>query len=159
DSGDAKDLTPHQHDGRLVGGARCVESAAPTPAQIATPAVLRGSIRNETGGSVAIADATLTQDGMTVGSNLAGVVNSVCEFVVFHPNERPYTVNVTSPGQTITRAVQLRAGQTNEITLSLADPGSVSGAVRMFDGTPHVDLPVQLMNSSNIVVATVLSDS
>jgi signal transduction histidine kinase len=43
----AADLSPQGHSGRLVGGARCV--AAPFPGAVVQPAVVEGTVRDETG--------------------------------------------------------------------------------------------------------------
>jgi signal transduction histidine kinase/ligand-binding sensor domain-containing protein len=159
DEADARDLTTNLFHGRFFGGAKCVTSTAPAASDIAQPAIVRGEIRSETGEPISTVDVNLRLEGATLASNLLSPVLSRYELLLFHPNERPYVITATSGAQTVTRSVLLRAGETQDLDMSFGDPGTLTGTLRMFDGTPHVAVPVQLINSSNAIVATVLSDT
>ncbi|MEK7685236.1 MAG: LamG-like jellyroll fold domain-containing protein [Verrucomicrobiota bacterium] len=162
DSGDGAAALPGDRRAVFKGQARCIEAPRPATQGLSQPAVVRGTVLLENGGRAPGTSVRLEQEGSTLAQTEAGSrgsQNGVYELVLLHPNDKPYDVVAVWQLRTVTRAgVLLESGRTNVIDLTFADSGSLSGTLRMFDQTPHVAVPVQVLNGSNQVVATVLSD-
>ena len=59
DAGDARDGSPQGHRGQLKGGARCVAAPFPGAGPVVWPALVEGTVRDETGVPLVYADVHL----------------------------------------------------------------------------------------------------
>ncbi|MBI4327056.1 MAG: hypothetical protein HY674_17595, partial [Chloroflexi bacterium] len=160
EDGAARDVSPAKRHGVLKGNARVVETVLPIAQELARPAVLKGWVGDVNGDGTWGAIVRLEQQGAVLAQFNCGPNSRTYELFLFHPESSTYNVVATWAGRVLTRSdIQLQPGQTVELNLTFRDVGSVAGTLRMFDGTPHVAVPVQLLSATNEVVATVLSDA
>jgi len=83
------------------------------------------------------------------------------QFAVFNPGNDVFELTAELGGGSVvvSGGILFKTGETLRQDLTLGDPGSISGTLRTFDPAVfHAVVPVQLINASNRVVATVLSD-
>ena len=159
DAGDARDVSSAGMNGVLHGNARCAVAPLPEPSSIASPALLRGRVLLENGLPARAAEVRILQEGLEIGRVKSDTQTGEYRIAVFHPRNQPCELSVVWAGRNVSRrGVQLEAGSTLELNLSFGDYGSLSGSLRMFDRTPHVAVPVQLLGDSNQVIRTQLSD-
>src|SRR6185369_16064561 len=155
DQGDATDLTSDQRHGALRGTPRFSVEAQPKPADLLAPAQVEGALLQASQFST----ATLRSTDGTSFQNLLGA-SSRFRFTVFNPPASPFELTITEGDRFVTRRnIFLSVGERLQLDLTLAEAGTISGTLRMFDGTPHVVVPVQILKATNAVVATVLSDA
>ena len=130
DAGDARDRSPQGHQGQLVGGARCVAAPFPGAATDVRPALVEGTVRDETGVPLGNADVRLRKGDAEVVS------------MATHEDGR-YALAVFGAG-----TYALEAGLEN-VGLQWADPldaglgiaGLQTQEVRLQEGeTLHLDL-------------------
>ena len=164
DGGDAADLTPAQRHGVPRGNPRFPAVAPPQPADLLLPAQVEGTVKNTSGQPLGFATVTLKRPGaQPIPNALTGpsTVSARFRFTVFHPGADVFELTAAEGARSTVRGgIVLQPGQTLPLDLTLGDPGSISGTLRTFDPALfHAVVPVQLINASNQVVATVLSDS
>jgi hypothetical protein len=159
DAGDATDLTPIQRHGSPRGTPRYPAHASPQLADVLMPAQIEGVLRDANGqprsGLVTLkGTGALSQDNLLLG------VSPGFRFTVFNPGNDVFELTAEAAGRTVVSGgILLTNGYTLRRDLRQDDPGSISGTLRTFDpGVFHAVVPVQLINASNQVVATVLSD-
>ena len=70
DGGDARDLSPQKHDGQLLGGARCAVAPFPGGGEVLRPAMVEGTVRDETGVPLYWMRVRLHQEGAASASLL-----------------------------------------------------------------------------------------
>jgi signal transduction histidine kinase/ligand-binding sensor domain-containing protein len=155
DKGDASDLTPAQRHGILHGTPRFPTQTPWQPSDLLLPAQIDGTLSRASQGCI----STLRSTDAVPFQNLLGTTSRF-RFTVFNPSSGPFELTVTEGDRSITRDnIFLHPGQRLQLDLSWADPGNISGTLRTFDPAVfHSVVPVQLINASNQVVATVLSD-
>ncbi|MBI3416083.1 MAG: hypothetical protein HY043_12360, partial [Verrucomicrobia bacterium] len=159
DKGNANDLTPAQRHGVLRDAPRFPTEAPPQPANLLVPAQLEGNVSDANGQPLTFSRVTLRSVGAEPIFNLLKGGTPRFRFTVFNPAASAFELTAAEGDRSITRNnLLLQPGQRLQLDLSLADSGNISGTLRMFDGTPHVAVPVQILKATNEVVATVLSD-
>lgn len=153
DAANANDSSLRDARGLMHGNARTILAAHPAPGDLAQPAVIRGRFSEPATGL----EVRREQDGVTVAQGLMNL--GVYEVIVFRPNSSPYDLALTWANRRTRRShLLLTAGQTHEVNLTLSEAGNLTGTLRMFDGTPHVAVPVQVVDASHRVLATALTD-
>jgi PAS domain S-box-containing protein len=164
DSGAATDLTLAQRHGIPHGTSRFPAKDAPTSSDLLMPAQIEGTVKDASGQPLAFARVTLNRPGgQPLPNVLTGATGSPLaqyRFTVFNPATDLFELTASEGARSLVRGgILLQAGQRLQLDLTLADPGSISGTLRTFDPALfHAVVPVQLINASNQVVATVLSD-
>ncbi|MBI3416254.1 MAG: hypothetical protein HY043_13250 [Verrucomicrobia bacterium] len=160
DQGDAIDLTPAQRHGLLRGNPRFPAEAPQRPADLLLPAQIEGNVRDANGQPLEFSKVTLRSVGAEPVPNLILNATPRFRFTVFNPAASAFELTAAEGDRSVTRNnILLQAGQRLQLDLSLADSGNIFGTLRMFDQTPHVAVPVQILNATNEVILTVLSDA
>ena len=145
-NGVVKDLSPGAHDGKLIGNARVVSAQLPAPAQLREPAVVFGTVTDETGKPVANATIRLLHQEEEISTATSG------------PNGS-YSIAVRSEYENVDVAasagdlgnwrlgVACPPGQRTEVNLTLSNAVSVAGKVTAFDGSLIDDVLVQIVRA------------
>lgn len=160
---DGRDLSS-RWAAQLIANARIISAAWPGDTGIAEPAVIKGRVLEDNGlWGAWDAVAQLEQDGAVIAQQTtpAGDRSGIFELAIFNPNQNDYVLSSTWLGRKTRNSTPLRLipGRTNEVELRFTPEASLAGTVRMFDGTPHVAVPVQIVDASHTVVATALTDA
>ena len=163
----ARDSSDSHSDGKLIGDTNLVEAQLPTPDEVIVPSVLWGMITDEIGKPIpnaavrveSVHEVTvLRQNGEDLVQTQAGASGSYqiailsplrgwCDLSATHDVLGKWQLNL-----------RLRSGERRELNLTLKPAISLSGQVLMLDDkTPHVAVPVQVVQSGK-VISTQLSD-
>jgi PAS domain S-box-containing protein len=145
-SGVVKDLSPGGHDGKLIGNARVVSAQLPGPAQVVEPAVISGTVTDETGKPVANAAIRVLRQETEISTITSGSNGDY--FIALIPRYDNYDIKAEAGDLGSWRlGVALSGGQRMEVNLTLSNAVSVAGRVTAFDGSLIPDVLVQVVRA------------
>ncbi|MBI4660030.1 MAG: hypothetical protein HY735_14415, partial [Verrucomicrobia bacterium] len=98
------------------------------------------------------------EEGVPMLSFTNTTVTTNLQFCVYSKGgAHKFVVQSGDKRDTVTVAA-VKPGETLDLSFVLSDAASLAGTLRMLDGTPHVAVPVQALNSLNQTIATALTD-
>ncbi|HXP62282.1 MAG TPA: response regulator [Dongiaceae bacterium] len=143
--GTARDASTNGRHGRLVGHARVVAAQLPGRAQLLQPAVIFGTVKDETGKPVPDATIRLRHPGAAISTATSGPDGS------YAAAGRGYDTFDIEAGAsdlgTWKLGVACPRGQRTEVNLTLFKAVSIAGRVTAFDGSLIPGVVVQVVRA------------
>jgi len=156
--GTARDLSTNGYHGTLKGNAKILAQRWPEPSEVIAPAIVHARVTDEAGAALPFFQVHVLQEGVLTLSFTNITITTNLQFCVY-PKGGAHKFVVQSGNKRDTVIVpEVKPAQRLDLNFVLSDAASLAGTLRMFDGTPHVAVPVQALDASNRVVATVLTD-
>ncbi|MEW6160597.1 MAG: LamG-like jellyroll fold domain-containing protein, partial [Verrucomicrobiota bacterium] len=156
--GTPRDLSPNENHGEFKGNARVLARRLPQPEDVIAPAIIASHVTDERGQALPFFEIHVLEDNVPTLSFTDASVTTNLQFCVY-PNGGIHRIVARSGEKRgVLSLPEVRPGQRYDLSFVLSDASSVAGTLRMFDGTPHVAVPVQALDATNRVVATVLTD-
>jgi signal transduction histidine kinase/DNA-binding response OmpR family regulator/ligand-binding sensor domain-containing protein/protocatechuate 3,4-dioxygenase beta subunit len=145
-NGVVKDLSQGAHDGKLIGNARVVSAQLPAPAQLHEPAVVFGTIKDETGKPVTNAAIRVLRQETEITRGTSGPTGNYS--VALLPEYENYDIEASAGDLGNWKlGVGCRPGQRTEVNLTLSNAVSVAGRVTAFDGSLIEDALVHIVRA------------
>lgn len=154
----ARDASTNGRHGELKGNARVLAQRLPESRDVNPPAVIRARLTDEAGAMLPFFQMHVFEDTIPTLSftNATGATN--LQFCVYPQGRAHKFVAQSSDKRDTLTVASVKPGETHELNFVLSDAATLTGTVRMFDGTPHVAVPVQALDSAHQVVRTSLTD-
>jgi signal transduction histidine kinase/streptogramin lyase/DNA-binding NarL/FixJ family response regulator len=144
--GTARDASTHGRDGKLIGNARVVSALLPTPAQLREPAVVFGTVRDETGKPFPNATIRFLRQEEEISTATSGPDGSYS--IALRTKYENFDIAASAGDLGNWRlGVVCPPGQRTEVNLSLSNAVSVAGSVTAFDGSLIPDVLVQIVRA------------
>jgi signal transduction histidine kinase/CheY-like chemotaxis protein/ligand-binding sensor domain-containing protein len=144
--GTARDASTNGRDGKLIGNTRVVSAQLPAPAQLYEPAVVFGTIKDETGKPLASATIRFLRQEEEISTTTSGVDGSYSSAIRTDLETLDIAASAGDVGAWRLN-VACAHGQRTEVNLILSNAVSVAGKVTAFDGSPIPDVLVQIMHA------------
>jgi signal transduction histidine kinase/DNA-binding response OmpR family regulator/ligand-binding sensor domain-containing protein len=145
-NGLVKDFSPGGHDGRLVGNARVVAAQLPGRVQLPQPAVVFGTVKDETGKPVTNATVRFWRQEAVISTANSGPDGNYSAGLRSEYERFDIEASAGDLGNWRLGAACPR-GQRTEVNLTLAKAVSIAGRVTAFDGSLIPDVVVQVVRA------------
>ena len=143
--GTARDASPNGRHGKLIGHARVVAAQLPGRAQLLQPAVIFGTVKDETGKPVPDATIRLRHPGVAISTATSGPDGS---YVAVGRGYDSFDIEAgVGDLGTWKLGVACRRGQRTEVNLTLLKAVSIAGRVTAFDGSLIPGVVVQVVRA------------
>ncbi len=145
-NGVVKDLSPGAHDGKLIGNARIASAQLPTSAQLLVPAVVFGTIEDDTGKPVANATIRLLRQEAEIATATSDTNGSYS--TAFFSEYENFDVNGAAGELGNWKfGIACPHGERTEVNLTLSNSVSLAGKVTAFDGSLIEDAVIQVVRA------------
>ena len=144
--GTARDASANGRDGKLIGNARVVSAQLPAPTQLRAPAVVFGTVWDETGKPLANATIRVLrqQDEISTGTSDPNGNYSIAVLTEYENFDIKADTGDLGGWRL---AVACSHGQRAEVNLTLSNAVSVAGRVTAFDGSLIDDVLGQIVRA------------
>jgi hypothetical protein len=144
--GTARDASTNARDGKLFGNARVVSAQLPARAQLREPAVLFGTVTDETGKPVANATIRMLHQTEEICAGTSGPDGTYS--IASRADYENFDIKADAGDLGNWRlGVDCPPGHRTELNLTLSNAVSVAGRVTAFDGSLIDDVLVQIVRA------------